>query len=247
MSLSPKRNDSMGKERNINKFNQDIEHNKGYYYIKNPRLSCQLANQRLSKAIIEMSDLHNKSVIDIGCGDGTFTVELMKRNPRYILGIDAAKVAVKCAKKKSMKFNNLDFCILDIYNLDSFHKKFDIAIVRGVLHHLYYIEKAIENISKIADEIIVVEPNGYNIILKIIEKTSKYHIEHEEKSYFFHHLDWWFRQNGGKLEKASYCGIVPMFCPDIMALLLKKIEPLIEKIPFVRQLVCAVYVMKIRF
>jgi hypothetical protein len=47
----------------------------------------------------------------------------------------------------------------------------------------YQIEKAIQIICNIADEIIVAEPNGYNPVLKIMEKVSPYHIQHEEKSY----------------------------------------------------------------
>ena len=30
----------------------------------------------------------------------------------------------------------------------------------------------------------VIEPNGYNPVLKVLEKVSRYHIEHEERSFF---------------------------------------------------------------
>lgn len=237
----------MATERNINEFNLDIENNEGYLYSKTNKLSCQLANKRLSAAVNQMANITGKRVIDIGCGDGTYTMELYSHQPKYLLGVDAAASAVECAIEKSNRIENLEFAVGDIYNLKDINGRFDIAIVRGVLHHLDDVVSAINSISKIADQIIIVEPNGYNPVLKIIEKTSKYHIEHDEKSYFPHLLDKWFEREGGKVARSKYCGLVPMFCPDVMAKLLKKIEPIIESIPVIRQLLCAVYVQKIIF
>jgi len=34
-----------------------------------------------------------------------------------------------------------------------------------------------------------------------------------------------------------------MFCPDILARLMKRLEPLVERLPVVNALGCAVYVM----
>jgi 2-polyprenyl-3-methyl-5-hydroxy-6-metoxy-1,4-benzoquinol methylase len=236
----------MATERNIDEFNHDVESNDGYLYSNTDKLSCQLANKRLSDAVIQMTNITKKKVIDIGCGDGTYTMELYAQKPAYLLGVDAAESAIECARKKSQDFDNIHFEVGDIYNLDN-DVRFDVAIVRGVLHHLDDVERAISSISKIADEIIIIEPNGYNPVLKVIEKTSKYHIEHDEKSYFPHSLDRWFNKNGGKVIKSKYCGLVPMFCPDAMAKFLKKIEPIIESVFLLRQLSCAVYVQKIVF
>jgi len=236
----------MADEKNICRFNRDIEENAGYYYTQTSELSCRLANQRLNRAVLEMTDLTGKNVIDIGCGDGTYTLELLKLHPKYVLGVDAAWTAIDLARKKVITSENIEFRVLDVYELTNLHKKFDVAIVRGILHHLYDVEKAIFNTLKIAVEIIVIEPNGYNPVLKIIEKISRYHIEHEEKSYPPHKLNKWFSQKGGKLIKASYCNLVPFFCWDIVARTLKVIEPFVEKTPLLKQLFCAVYVMKIR-
>ncbi|MEN9446757.1 MAG: hypothetical protein RJA25_46 [Bacteroidota bacterium] len=69
---------------------------------------------------------------------------------------------------------NIEFQVLDVYQIPSF-KRYDIAIIRGILHHLYQAEKAIEIICNTAKEIIVTKPNGYNPVLKIMEKISPYH------------------------------------------------------------------------
>lgn len=234
----------MTQEKNIRQFNKDIEVNVGYLYTATVKLSSRLANQRLSDAVRQITNLSGKRIIDVGCGDGTYTIELLAAQPSYVLGVDPAEAAVNLGRRKSAAFNNIEFKVSDIYNLASLGVRFDVAIVRGVLHHLYDIKKAIANLSQIADEVIIIEPNGYNPILKIIEKMSRYHRAHEEKSYFPHQLDQWFIQHGGSVVKSFYCGLVPFFCPDIIARTLKILEPLVERIPILKQLGCAVYVLK---
>ncbi|WP_284643856.1 class I SAM-dependent methyltransferase [Paenibacillus silviterrae] len=236
------------REKNVEQFNTDVYSNGGYLYSQTDKLSCQLANSRLSQAVMSISDFQGKKVLDIGCGDGKYTFELLKGNPVSILGVDAAKTAIEqceqVAKKKGL--TNVTFKTIDIYKLEELGEQFDIAVIRGVLHHLLDAPSAIKSIAKVTDEVIVVEPNGYNPVLKVIEKTSKYHIEHEEKSYFPHRLDQWFNQVGGVVQSSRYCGLVPMFCPDIIAKTLKTVEPIIERTPIINKLSCAVYVQHIK-
>lgn len=86
--------------------------------------------------------------------------------------------------KNKLNIDNIDFVVKNIYNFD-INEKFDLVFFNGVLHHLEDPNKAIEIASKFADEMIIVEPNGYSPALKIIEKASKYHREHEEQSFFY--------------------------------------------------------------
>ena len=101
----------MAKEKNIKLFNKDVKENEGYYYTKTSKLSCRFANQRLTQAVVEATDLSGKKIIDIGCGDGTYTFELLVKNPDYILGIDAAEVAISTASKKASEMDNIEFVI----------------------------------------------------------------------------------------------------------------------------------------
>jgi ubiquinone/menaquinone biosynthesis C-methylase UbiE len=232
-------------EKNIIKFNQDVMTNEGYLYSASDRLSCRLANKRLTDAVFSIVELAGKRVIDVGCGDGNYTMELMAGNPKYILGVDAAEAAVDLARETTKNFTDIEFRVGNIYNLNDINDHFDIAIVRGVLHHLNDAPKAIHSVMSIADELVVIEPNGYNPGLKVIEKLSSYHIEHEEKSYLPPTLDKWFATAGGKKTHAFYCGLVPFFCPNWLARCLNFIEPLVENIPFIRNIGCAVYVLKV--
>lgn len=235
----------MIQEKNVTAFNADVAMNQGYLYSNTEKLSCNLANQRISQAIHHLlGDISGKKIIDVGCGDGTYTLEFLKLQPAYIHGFDASEAAIALAKQKAVGFNNIHFSQMDIYTLVTV-ERYDVAIVRGLLHHLYEVEKAISVLSKVAKEIIVIEPNGYNPILKIIEKTSHYHIEHEEKSYLPSSLDKWFRVNGCRISQSTYIGLVPMFCPDTMAKICKFFEPFIERIPLLCHIACGQYAMKI--
>jgi hypothetical protein len=116
--------------------------------------------------------------------------------------------------------------------------------VRGLLHHLDDARRALERIGALAHEVFLIEPNGYNPTLKLIERFSRYHREHGEKSYAPALLRRWIRELGGTIEREQYAGLVPFFCPDWMATGLKAIERAVEATPAARQLSCAVFTVR---
>ncbi len=50
-----------------------------------------------------------------------------------------------------------------------------------------------------------------------------------------------FSKSRGRLEEMG--GLRSLFCPTLLAKCMKQIEPLLEALPVVRQLACAVYVV----
>lgn len=228
-------------EKNVDQFNSDVRSGRSYRYTSGKCLSANLANQRISDEVSRLVALQGKRVIDVGCGDGTYTFGLADSGAARVLGVDAADGAVESATGRVGQRTNLAFRVLSVYELQTLEEPFDIAVVRGVLHHLDRPAEAIRAIAKVADLVVIVEPNGYNPVLKVIEKCSRYHREHGEKSYAPLSLDKWFRRAGGDLARFSYIGLVPMFCPSFLAKVLKAVEPLVEKIPLVRHLCCGQY------
>ncbi len=103
----------------------------------------------------------------------TYTLELAAEGPTHVLGIDAAAVAVDGARARATErgLTNVEFAVGDAYELEKLGRRFDVAVIRGVLHHLYQAERAVQSVLKVASEIVIVEPNGYNPILKLIEKN----------------------------------------------------------------------------
>jgi ubiquinone/menaquinone biosynthesis C-methylase UbiE len=230
-------------DKNVNTFNEDVDENQGYRYTTNAQLSSKMANKRLSDASLAITNFAGTNVIDIGCGDGTYTFEIYDRGKvARIHGIDPADKAVEFAQSNAGD-RQATFAVENAYALPYADKAYDVAYLRGVLHHMSYPEKAIGEALRVAKRIVIVEPNGFNPVLKVLEKVSKYHIEHDEKSYFPFKIDGWIESFGGRVVARKYAGLVPMFCPDWMAKTLKVVEPLGEAIPLVKQVGCAVYVL----
>lgn len=231
-------------EKNIGIFDKDVDTKKGYIYSKKNNYSATIATKRQTNEMVRVIEKHfpkKIDILDLGCGDGTFTTALFEKlKPNSILGIDPAVKAINLAKKKHPKYKSqITYRVGNIYNADKFKEKiFDLVILRGVLHHLYEPEKAIHKISKIGKNVLVVEPNGYNPVLKIIEKISKYHIEHEEQSYWPPTLNNWFVLSGYTVLEQEFFSIVPYFCNRSIVVLLKMIEPLLEKFPIIRNFIC---------
>ncbi len=80
----------------IETFSEDVAREGGYLYSTPDRLSCRLANERITRAILELAgDLRPERVLDVGCGDGTYTSELVHElSAPVVFGIDPSKPAV---------------------------------------------------------------------------------------------------------------------------------------------------------
>ncbi|WP_029144669.1 methyltransferase domain-containing protein [Microbacterium luticocti] len=79
------------------------------------------------------------SVLDVGAGPGTITVELAERvAPGEVVGVDAsAEVVAKAAALAAARgVTNLSFRVGDAYRLDAPENAFDVVHVHQVLHHL---------------------------------------------------------------------------------------------------------------
>ena len=227
-------------------FDKDIENIGRYEYTNSSKYSAYVATRKQSEEIIKLlneNPLKNTSILDVGCGDGTFTFEIFKEvKPKKIVGFACAEKAIRVAINSIRKHDKgkIKFLCANVYRSHKFFKKnsFDTIIIRGVLHHLSKPEKAIKSLKNIASKIIVLEPNGYNPILKLIENTSTYHIKRGERSYWPPKINKWFANNGFKVKKQHFFSIIPYFCPENIVKLLKFIEPVMEKIPFIKMFYC---------
>ncbi len=223
-------------------FNEDVRRHGGYLYSTEPPLSSRLAHRRITEAVLEIAGFAGKSVIDVGCGDGVFTLELLAEgHPLHIHGTDLAGAAVHVARQKP-EAGSISFDIASAYALPFADKTFDVAHLRAVLHHMDHPELAIQEALRVARLVVVAEPNGNNPGVKLFERLSAYHRAHHEKSYSSAQLRGWVRRAAGRMKRAEWIGLVPTFCPDWMARLAKRAEPVVERIPWFRAFACSIYV-----
>jgi 2-polyprenyl-3-methyl-5-hydroxy-6-metoxy-1,4-benzoquinol methylase len=224
---------------NVSAFNRDVSRDGSYAYTTE-RLSSILANKRITEALEALYPLAGKRLLDLGCGDGAYSVELVGLGAAFVVGIDPSEAAVAAAAEKAAQRGMADrvrFEVGNIYAL-TLQEHFDCIVLRGVLHHLPDAAEALKAVSHLADTVLIMEPNGINPVVKILERTSRYHIEHEEQSFLPSTLLRWLRAAGFSRIRREYVNLVPMFCPDALAKVCKFFEPLVEAIPLVKHLCC---------
>jgi len=218
---------------NVKEFNENVADNGGYLYTTNASLSSILSNERISRAVDELIGCNTLNIIDIGAGDNAYTADIQRRKPNAkITAFDPAIEAVKIAKEK---YPGIDFFCANLLDIDSVEqytkgKRFEVGVIRGVLHHVSNPRLALVNSAKIADCIIIMEPNGNNPILKLIEKISPYHRKHEERSFSAKLLARWCREAGFKVDYLNYVGFVPFFFPTFLTKVIYFFQPFLEKI-----------------
>jgi SAM-dependent methyltransferase len=219
-------------KQNVAVFNDDVSSVGGYQYTRESRFSSIVSNRRLTDVtedvIRSLSGV--QSVLDAGCGDGTYTNELRRRLPHLqFAGFDPACVAVAEAQKR---FPECRFSVGDLLDKNQLPaEQFDLVIIRGVIHHLPTQEGAVANAASLGRYVLIIEPNGNNPILKLIEKFSDYHIRHEEQSFSSRYLKRICVRSGLRVTRLFFVGFVPFFFPTIPSRIIHFFQPLLERIP----------------
>jgi len=228
---------------NVDVFDWDAMSKAGYIYTTSSQLSSRLARRRSMDVILQTGRFQGRSVLDVGCGDGFYTIRFYDHGrPRTMIGLDAADHAIEVANANKQG-RALQFVVCNAHELPCRDDSFDLALLQSILHHDDKPLEVIAEAFRVAPEILIHEPNGNNFGLKIIERTSRYHREHHEKSYTSRQFTRYVKQAGGKVVYRRYAGFVPMFCPDWLARTMKAVEPVLEHLPVVKALGCALIIL----
>lgn len=91
--------------------------------------------QRFAHAL--PNDLTGKSVLDIGCNAGFYSIEMKRRGAERVIGIDSDERYLAQARYASKVLGrNIEFRNMSVYDVASLGEKFDVVIFMGVLYHL---------------------------------------------------------------------------------------------------------------
>jgi 2-polyprenyl-3-methyl-5-hydroxy-6-metoxy-1,4-benzoquinol methylase len=185
-------------------------------------------------------------VLEIGCGTGLFTKEIIKK-PVQLTAIDISPELIKVARK-SILDSNVKFIIENAYQMTFEDQTFDAVIGSSVLHHLD-VDAALKEIYRVLTPggyIAFTEPNMMNpqiILQKNIPALKKALGDSPDESAFF---IWSIRK---KLKNIGFTGIdiIPFdfLHPKTPNGLIKIIIPfayLAEKIPILRQISGSLYI-----
>jgi tRNA (mo5U34)-methyltransferase len=91
--------------------------------------------QAIAPALPE--DLTGKSVLDIGCNAGFFSLEMKRRGAARVVGIDFdARYLAQARLAAEVAGVEIEFRELSVYDVARLGERFDVVVFMGVLYHL---------------------------------------------------------------------------------------------------------------
>jgi 2-polyprenyl-3-methyl-5-hydroxy-6-metoxy-1,4-benzoquinol methylase len=105
---------------------------------------------RYEIAMAESGDVAGKSILDIGCGSGVYSIELARRGARRVLGLDFSEPMLEIARRAAreagvegaIEFRRAEFLAHDLGG-----ETFDVSIAMGVFD---YLEEAAPFLTKMS-------------------------------------------------------------------------------------------------
>lgn len=122
--------------------------NRNYFYKKDS------STKRVEFSVIERIVGKNKSIVDLGCGDGSL-IQILSRNGNRCVGVEASKSGVDVCKEKKLNVINGQIDKILPFKDNSF----DIAICNVTLHMVMYPEILIKEMMRISKKQIITFPN----------------------------------------------------------------------------------------
>ncbi len=132
--------------------------------------------QRFAHAVPQ--DLTGKSVLDIGCNAGFYSIEMKKRGAARVVGVDSDDVYLNQARfaAEVSGYPDIEFRNLSVYDVGQLGEKFDLVIFMGVLYHLRHPLLALDTLY---DTVV-----GDMLLFQSMQRGSK-EIAHVDENYQF--------------------------------------------------------------
>jgi tRNA (mo5U34)-methyltransferase len=160
--------------------------------------------QNFSAAIPQ--DLTGKSVLDIGCNGGFYSLEMKKRGAQRVLGVDFDDDYLEQARfAAQVTGHDIEFRKLSVYDLGALGETFDVVLFMGVLYHLRHPLLALDLIHEhVAKDLLVFQSmqRGAKEVDPVDENYTFWQTDHFDrpgypKMHFIEHryaddpTNWW--------------------------------------------------------
>jgi tRNA (mo5U34)-methyltransferase len=140
----------------------------------------------------ELPNVHGKSVLDIGCNAGFYSIEMKRRGASRVLGIDSDERYLAQARlaSETLGYADIEFAKIDVYDVGRIGEGFDLVIFMGVLYHLRHPLLALDLIHEhVADDV---------LLFQSMQRGSK-HVLPLDDDYEFDESDIFFETGFPKL------------------------------------------------
>jgi tRNA (mo5U34)-methyltransferase len=123
------------------------------------------------------SDLTGKTVLDIGCNAGFYSLEMKRRGAERVVGIDTdEEYLVQGQFASEVRGLPIEFHKLSVYEVAALGERFDVVLFMGVLYHLRHPLLALD---LIAEHVV-----GDLLVFQSMQRGSN-EVEHLEENYDF--------------------------------------------------------------
>jgi tRNA (mo5U34)-methyltransferase len=132
-------------------------------------------------------DLSGKSVLDIGCNAGFYSIEMKRRGAARVVGMDSDERYLAQARlaSETLGFEDIEFRKLDVYDVGALGERFDVVIFMGVLYHLRHPLLALDLIREhVADDLLLFQSmqRGSKLLMDVAEDYEFSESEHFHES-----------------------------------------------------------------
>jgi tRNA (mo5U34)-methyltransferase len=153
------------------------------------------------------ADLSGKSVLDIGCNAGFYSMEMKRRGAERVVGIDSDDRYLAQARfaAETLGYDNIEFKNLSVYDVAALGERFDVVIFMGVLYHLRHPLLALDLIHEhVAGDLLIFQSmqRGSSTVVELeedypFEVTDIFHesgyprLHFVEREYAHDWTNWW--------------------------------------------------------
>jgi tRNA (mo5U34)-methyltransferase len=152
------------------------------------------------------ADLSGKSVLDIGCNAGFYSIEMKRRGADRVVGIDFDEAYLAQARfAAEIADCEIEFRQLSVYDVGSLGQTFDIVLFMGVLYHLRHPLLALDlirqhvagdmmvfqSMQRGSGEVLPLEENYHFWTRDLFERAAFPKLHFIERRYADDPTNWW--------------------------------------------------------
>ncbi len=152
------------------------------------------------------ADLTGRSVLDIGCNAGFYTMEMKRRGAARVLGIDSDDDYLRQARfAAEVEGADIEFRNLSVYDVGALGERFDLVLFIGVLYHLRHPLLALDLIHEHAvrdllvfqsmqrgsEDVVRLEPDYEFWDTSIFDQPGYPRLHFIERDYAHDPTNWW--------------------------------------------------------
>ena len=125
--------------------------------VEHPRPTWEVVKAALP------NDLSGKTVLDVGCNAGFYSIKAKERGAARVLGIDAQRELIRQAVfVRKVKGLEIDYQRMSVYDLDPRELgQFDVTLALGLIYHCKHLVLALEKLFLVTRELLILETAIY--------------------------------------------------------------------------------------